>query len=98
MAATFGIIHQFKGATVEQYENTVKVVHPDGGKGLPPGQLSHVAGPADGAFVVIALWDSEASWVSFRDGTLLPGLAKVEDGPPEPPQETTFHVHNSLSV
>ncbi len=98
MAATFGIIHQFKGATVEQYENAIKVVHPDGGKGLPPGQLTHVAGPADGGFVVIALWDSEASWVSFRDGTLLPGLAKVEAGPPQPPQETTFQVHNSLSV
>jgi hypothetical protein len=44
MAATFGILHEFKGATVKQYENTVKVVDRDGGKGLPPGQLSHIAG------------------------------------------------------
>lgn len=47
MATTFGIIHRFKGATVAQYENAVKVVHPDGGKGLPPGQTYHAAGPTD---------------------------------------------------
>ena len=98
MAATFGIIHRFNGATAEQYERTVAIVHPDGGKGLPPGQISHVAGPSDGAFIVFALWDSEALWVKFRDETLVPGLATVENGPPEPPEETTFAIHSSLSV
>ena len=98
MAATFGIIHRFNGATAEQDERTVAIVHPDGGKGLPPGQISHVAGPSDGAFIVIALWDSEALWVKFRDETLVPGLATVENGPPEPPEETTFAIHSSLSV
>lgn len=98
MATTFGIIHRFNGATAKQYDNAVKVVHPDGGKGLPPGQLYHAAGPTDGAFVVVAMWDSEASWVKFRDETLLPGLATVENGPPGPPEETTFQVYNSLSA
>jgi hypothetical protein len=98
MTTTFGIIHRFKGATTEQYENTVKVVHPDGGKGLPPGQTRHVAGPTEDGFVVVAFWDSEASWVQFRDETLLPGLAKIENGLAGPPEETSFKVHNSLSA
>lgn len=98
MATTFGITHHFKTGTIEQYEKTIKVVHPDGGKGLPPGQTYHAAGPTDDGFVVVALWDSEASWVQFRDGTLLPGLAKVENGLPGPPEETAFQVHNSLSA
>ncbi len=98
MATTFGIIHRFDGTTAEQYDNAVRTVHPNGGKGLPPGQLYHAAGPSDGAFVVVAMWDSEASWVKFRDETLLPGLATVENGPSAPPQETTFHVHNTVSA
>jgi hypothetical protein len=98
MTTTFGIIHRFDGTTSDQYDNAVRAVHPNGGKGLPPGQLYHAAGPSEGAFVVVAMWDSEASWVKFRDETLLPGLATVENGPSSPPQETTFHVHNTVSA
>ena len=28
---SFGIMHRFPGGTQEQYENSIKVVHPDGG-------------------------------------------------------------------
>ncbi|HZJ26458.1 MAG TPA: hypothetical protein VFF40_05515 [Acidimicrobiia bacterium] len=98
MATTFGIIHHFKGATMDQYRNTLAAVHPDGGKGLPPGQTYHAAGPADDGVVIVALWDSEASWVQFRDGSLMPGLATVENGLPGPPEETTFQVQNTLSA
>ena len=97
MATTFGITHHFKGGTAEQYDNTIKIVHPDGGKGLPAGQTYHAAGPTDDGFMVVALWDSEASWVKFRDETPLPGFAKVENGMPAPPEETSFKVHNSVS-
>jgi hypothetical protein len=98
MASTFGIIHRFKGATTEQYDNSVKAVHPDGGKGLPPGQTYHAAGPTDDGIVIVALWDSESSWVKFRDGTLLPGLASVENGLAGPPEKTTFELHNVQSA
>jgi hypothetical protein len=97
MATTFGLTHYFKGGTSEQYDNTIKIVHPDGGKGLPPGQTYHAAGPTADGFLIVAMWDSEASYVQFRDGTLLPGFAKVENGLPAPPVETAFEVHNSLS-
>jgi len=40
----FGVIHRFAGGTQEQYENAIKAVHPNGGKGLPEGQTVHIAG------------------------------------------------------
>jgi hypothetical protein len=92
-AMSFGIIHRFAGGTKEQYENTIKVVHPDGGKGLPEGQTLHVAGSTADGWIVVAVHDSQASWERFRDTTLVPGMAKVENGLPGPPEEIAFEVH-----
>jgi hypothetical protein len=90
--ATFGIVNRFPGGTREQYENVREVVHPDGGKALPPGQMLHLAGQSQDGWLVMAVHDSRESWERFRDETLLPGLASVENGPPSPPQEMTFEV------
>ena len=32
--AQYGVVHYFKGGTREQFENGLKVLHPDGGKSL----------------------------------------------------------------
>ena len=89
--ATYAIVHTFKGGTKEQYENALKVVHPEGG-GLPAGQMLHIAGPSEDGWVVVAVHDSKESWETFRDDILLAGLATVENGLPGPPQETSFEV------
>ena len=89
---TFGIVHNFPGGTAEQYTNSLKAVHPDGGAGLPEGQMLHLAGPSENGWVVVAVHESKESWEAFRDNTLLPGLPTVEGGLPGPPQETTFEV------
>jgi hypothetical protein len=87
----YGIVHRFTGGTKEQYEAAVAVVHPS--KGLPDGQVLHLAGPTDDSWVVIAFHESKESWERFRDDTLLPGLSQLGDeGFPEPPEETTFEV------
>jgi hypothetical protein len=88
--ATFGVSQHFKGGTQEQYENAVKVVHPPGG--LPAGQTLHIGGNTPDGFLVIALFDSENAWTTFRDETLLPGLATAEGAFGGPPEETTFEV------
>lgn len=67
-------------------------VHPDDGKALPEGQLLHLAGPTDDGWLIVAVHDSQASWERFRDDTLLPGLASVEQGLPGPPEEMTFEA------
>lgn len=88
----FGIIHHFADGTREQYDNSIKVVHPDGGKGLPAGQSLHVAGQTSNGWVIIAVHDSAESWEQFRDDVLVPGLAGVENGLGSP-DETTFEVY-----
>jgi heme-degrading monooxygenase HmoA len=88
----FGIVHRFQGGTEEQYRKALGSVHPPGG--LPEGQLVHAAGQAGDEWVVIALWDSEDSWVRFRDETLLPGLQQTEGGFQGPPRESTFQISN----
>jgi hypothetical protein len=90
--ATFGIVHRFPGGTREQYENVLEVVHPDVGKELPEGQLLHLAGPTGDGWLVMAVHESRESWERFRDDTLVPGLASVDNGLPAPPEETTFDV------
>lgn len=95
----YGIVNHFPGATREQYENTVKVVHPDMGESLPEGQTLHLAGAtADGGWVVVALWEDKGAWERFRDEKLMPGLQQASDGLPGPPEGTEFEVHRQLSA
>lgn len=97
--AGFGIIHRFESGTREQYEAALPAVHRNGGKGLPDGQVLHLAGPTgDGGWVVVAVHESQASWERFRDDILLPGLASVENGLPGPPEETTFQVYKTQTA
>jgi hypothetical protein len=90
--ATFGIVHRFPGGTREQYENVLKVVHPDGGRALPEGQMLHLAGQSQDGWLVMAVHDSRESWERHRDETLLPALASVDNGYPSAPEEMTFDV------
>ena len=90
--ATFGIVNRFPDGTREQYENSIAVVYPDGGKALPEGQLLHLAGPSGDGWLVMTVHESRESWERFRDETLMPGLAGVDDGLRGPPEETTFDV------
>jgi len=91
--ATFGIVNHFRGGTKEQYEAGLARVHPADGS-LPAGQTYHAAGPTDGGWTVVALWDSRESWERFRDETLMPGLQALGDaGLPLPPQVTEFEIY-----
>jgi hypothetical protein len=95
--AKYGIAHHFKGGTRQQYENTIKTVHPDGGKSLPAGQTYHAAGETDDGFLVVAIWDSKGDYEKFRDETLLPAFSSVDGALPGPPQEFGFDVHNEAT-
>lgn len=92
---SYGIVNYFKGGTKAQYDATVEKVHPDNGKGLPPGQTHRDSGETDDGYVVCATFESKAAWEKFRDGTLLPALGELGDkGLPGPPQTWEFEVHN----
>ncbi|MEA2507435.1 MAG: hypothetical protein QOH48_2053 [Actinomycetota bacterium] len=93
----YGVVHQFTGATKEQYEASIAAVHPGEGR-LPEGQLFHAAGPSASGWTIVAIHDSQESWERFRDGVLMPQMEKgIEGGFTAPPQETTFEVQNQVT-
>jgi hypothetical protein len=94
----YGVVHQFKGGTKEQYDASIAAVHPADGS-LPAGQLFHAAGPSADGWTVVAIHDSRASWESFRDSILMPRMEQgIDGGFAEPPQETGFEVVNEVRV
>ena len=90
----FAIIHHFKGGTKAQYEASIAAAHPSR-KRLPKGQIFHVAGKVDGGWTIVAVHDSKASWVQFRDKVLVPKMKQgIKGGFKKPPLETAMLVHN----
>jgi hypothetical protein len=88
----YGIVHFFPGATQEQYEKSVAAVHPSDGS-LPPGQIFHAAGASEGGWTIVAVHDSQESWETFRDNTLMPSMqAGIEGGFTSPPEETAIDL------
>jgi hypothetical protein len=82
----YGVVHQFKGGTKDQYEASIAAVHPADGI-LPIGQ-SHAAGPSADGWTIIAVHDTKDSWETFRDSTLMPPMREgIPGGFLEPPQE-----------
>jgi hypothetical protein len=93
----FGIVHTFAGGTQQQYEASIRAVHPPGG-GLPEGQVFHAAGPSDGGWTIMAVHDSRESWEKFRDTVLLPRMGEgIAGGLPAPPESIEFEVYNQAS-
>ncbi len=91
------ISHFYEGGTEPQYQAVLDAVHPS--NGLPAGQLYHVAGPADGGWLVVAVWDSKASFDSFVNDMLMPALQKgVDGGFAGPPQERAAEVANEVKA
>jgi hypothetical protein len=88
----YAVIHHFSGGTKAQYDASVAAVHPSDGS-LPAGQIYHAAGATEGGWTIVAIHDSQASWETFRDGTLMPKMqAGIEGGFTSPPTETTFEA------
>jgi hypothetical protein len=86
------ITHYYEGGTKEQYRAVVAAAHPEGG--LPPGQSYHAAGPTQGGWLVVAVWDSKASCEKFVSDTLIPALQNTSGGFAGPPQERNAEVAN----
>src|SRR6476661_8664940 len=95
---SYGVVHQFKGGTKDQYEASIAAVHPSDGS-LPAGQIFHAAGPSADGWTIVALHESKESWEAFRDGILMPRMeAGIPGGFSEPPQETVFEVLNEVKI
>ncbi|MCU1669003.1 MAG: hypothetical protein JWP40_1930 [Blastococcus sp.] len=88
---TYLLQHFWPGGTEDQYRAQLAAVHPS--TGLPEGQIYHVAGPADGGFLITAVWDSKESCERFVQGALMARMP-VEGGFDGKPEERTAEVVN----
>jgi hypothetical protein len=89
------ITHFWPGATMDQYEATVAVVHPPGG--LPEGQVYHAAGPTDGGVLIVAVWENKDQFDRFLQDKLLASMP-IEGGFAGAPEERTAEVGNLVSA
>jgi hypothetical protein len=92
---TYLITHFFEGGTQERYDAIVAEAHPADGS-LPEGQLHHFAGPTEGGFLVVALWETKEQNDAFQQ-ELFPVIGALEN-PPPPPEERTAEVTNQVSA
>jgi hypothetical protein len=89
------ITHFWPGATQDQYDATVAVVHPH--DGLPEGQVYHAAGPTDGGFLIAAVWESKDQFDRFVQDKLMASMP-IDGGFAGGPEERVAKVANLLTA
>ena len=89
------ITHFWPGATEDQYNATIAVVHSPGG--LPEGQTYHAAGPTDGGFLIAAVWDSKERAERFVQEKLIASMP-IEGGFEGQPDERAAEIANLLKA
>jgi hypothetical protein len=77
------------GGTAEQDDSIVERLDLAGNP--PPGSLARVAGPAEGGWRIISVWESREAFEAFRRDRLEPALREV--GRPSP-NFTFWEVHS----
>jgi hypothetical protein len=85
------IVNEIEGGNEGLYEQVNSKVMP--GHKLPDGCQLHVAGPIDGGWRVITVWESEDRFQQFRDETLIPALREAGEGDRVVPQISADPVH-----
>ena len=85
-----GFIFEVPGATQEQYDTVIGEV---GLSDPPPGALVHLAGPMEGGWRVIEVWESQEHAERFYREELPQALEKAGIQPVEP---KVFPVHNIM--
>jgi hypothetical protein len=87
------IVFEIPGVTKEQYDAVINKLHLDGK--TAPGGIFHVAGPMEGGWRVVDVWESEVAFHAFFKAKLQKALQ--EAGVP-PLQPKIFPVHNTLKA
>ena len=85
-----GLVFNGSGVTQEQYYQVFNEVT-DNGAQLVPGMISHYAGPTDGGFCVMEVWESQETLQRFFENKLAQALAAANINV----QPTMFEIVNS---
>ena len=83
------IVMDFPGGPREQYDQVVSRMRLDGL--LPPGAIHHTAGPTEGGWRLVDVWESLEQFERFSDEHLRP---LTMDAGMQPPAMFTVELHN----
>jgi hypothetical protein len=86
-----GLIFEVPNTTQSQYDQVREAVMPNGQP--PAGMLYHVAGPGQGTWIVVEVWESEAAARRFADEQL--GQQLQQAGIPNA-QPKFFQVYKTM--
>ena len=90
------VVLEFRGATLDQYDQLVeKLGFSPGGAGAPGG-LFHWVTPTDGGIRVTDVWQDRETFERFAQERIGPLGAEV--GITTPPQISYYDVHNYLAA
>lgn len=90
------IVNELKGADQDFYDQASPKAMP-GGK-LADGCQVHIAGPIDGGWRVISVWDSEEQFQQFRDEKLIPVIREIGAEGRIAPDVTSNPVHKLITA
>ena len=88
------LILDFKGGTLDQYDQILEKMGLTPGGSTPPGAIFHWAAESDDGLRVVDVWEDRATFDKFAEDQIGPFSAEV--GAPEP-EITEYTIHNSLS-
>ncbi len=83
-------LQELSGATQEQYDQVVETLRGQ----ATAGRIFHVAGPTEGGWRVVEVWESQEAGNRFFEEQLVPALqaAEIEFLPPQ-----FWPVHNMIT-
>ena len=91
-----GVILDFEGATLSQYDQVIeKMGLAPGGEG-PAGLLFHWGAETDAGFRVVDVWETKERFEQFSEEEIGPYTQEV--GIPNPPSITFHEIHNYLTA
>jgi len=90
------VVAEIDGGNQEFFERVSSQAMPNAE--LPDGCQLQIAGPTEGGWRVITVWDSEEEYNQFRNDKLLPALRDAGEGDRIAPTITTDPVHRVLTA
>jgi hypothetical protein len=89
------VVADTEGGNRDFYEQVSSRAMPEGE--LPDGAKVHIAGPTEGGWRVITVWDSEEQFEAFRNERLIPALRDA-GGEGVAPDITVNQVHRLITA
>ena len=90
------IVNEITGGNQDFYEQVNPKVMPGGQ--LPEGCQAHIAGPIEGGWRVITVWDSDERFQQFRDETLIQPYEMPGATTASPRRSSPNPVHNLMTA